>query len=271
VRGYELPAYADEKTLVIGSSFSGNTEETLSAIENAKMRGCQIAIVAAGGKLVDMARAELHPMVALPSEVEARMAVLHNLRALAKLLESFGLAQQACDELAANAEWLKEEVDSWKAEVPAADNYAKQLANGAVGKIAMIYGGALTAPVAYKWKMAFNENAKNLAFWNQLPEFNHNEFIGWTSHPVDKPFAVFDLVSNFEHKQILRRFEVSDRLLSGSRPKSQTVKLRGENLIGQLAWASILADFVSVYLAILNGVDPTSIERVDKLKKELSS
>jgi glucose/mannose-6-phosphate isomerase len=125
------------------------------------------------------------------------------------------------------------------------------------------------APVAYKWKISWNENAKNVAFWNELPEFNHNEFMGWTSHPIEKPFAIFDLVSGLEHPQILKRFEVSDRLLSGQRPKSTVVNLAGDTVIAQMLWGSILADFVSIYVAILNGVDPTPVPLIEKLKKEL--
>ncbi len=127
----------------------------------------------------------------------------------------------------------------------------------------------MTAPVAYKWKISWNENAKNVAFWNEFPEFNHNEFLGWTSHPVEKPFAVFDIISNFEHPQIIKRFDVSDRLLSGLRPKSTVVNLKGDSLIKQLLWGSILADYVSIYLAILNGVDPVPVVLIEKLKKEL--
>ncbi len=126
------------------------------------------------------------------------------------------------------------------------------------------------APIAYKWKISWNENAKNVSFWNEYPEFNHNEFLGWTSHPVEKPFAVFDLISNFEHPRILKRFEISDRLLSGQRPKAMTIELKGKSPIAQMLWGSILADFVSIYVAVLNGVDPTPVPLIEKLKKELA-
>jgi glucose/mannose-6-phosphate isomerase len=149
------------------------------------------------------------------------------------------------------------------------ENYAKQLAYIAVGKTPVFYGGALTAPVAYKWKISWNENAKNVAFWNEYSEFNHNEFMGWTSHPIEKPFAVFDLISKLEHPQILKRFEISDRLLSGMRPKATVINLAGETAIQQLLWGCILADFVSIYVAILNGVDPTPVGIIEKLKHEL--
>jgi glucose/mannose-6-phosphate isomerase len=270
VRAYEVPAYVDETTLVIASSYSGNTEETLSALANAEMKGAKIAVIAAGGRLAELARKRAYSLAVLPASLQPRMAVLHNLRALARLLESFSVVSGKSEEIAANAEWLAQEVENWKPEVATTDNYAKQLALEAVGKTPVIYAGSLMASLAYKWKIGFNENAKNLAFYNELPEFNHNEFMGWTSHPIEKPFAIFNLVSSFEHPQILRRFEVSDRLLSGKRPHAITVNLKGDNVIGQMLWAGILGDFVSIYVATLNNVDPTPVDLIEKLKKELA-
>ena len=98
---------------------------------------------------------------------------------------------------------------------------------------------------------------------------NHNEFIGWSSHPVEKPFVVFDLKSSFEHERILKRFEITDRLLSGKRPKATPIELGGDTILKQLVWGCVLADFVSIYVAILNGVDPTPVDLVEKLKTEL--
>lgn len=270
VRTYDLPAYVDDQTLVIASSYSGNTEETLSCLKQARDRSAQVAAVASGGKLIDVARHQSIAHVILPGGVQPRMAVIYNLRAVIALLVNFGAAPvSALEEVAYAADFLREQSAQWKPGVSTDKNEAKQLALLAVGKTPVIYGGALTSALAYKWKISWNENAKNVAFWNQYPEFNHNEFMGWASHPVEKPFVVFDLISNLEHPQILRRFEISDRLLSGKRPKSQVVNLRGESLLLQLLWGSILADFVSIYVAILNGVDPVPVELIEKLKKEL--
>jgi glucose/mannose-6-phosphate isomerase len=272
VRSYDLPAYVGENTLVIISSYSGNTEETLSALEQAEKKGSQLAVIAAGGALIDTATGYRMAHVALPKNLQPRMAVIYNLRALIALLVNFKIVGvDKLDEIASTAAWLKAESERWAPEVAVDKNYAKQLALLAVGKTPVFYGGTLTAPVAYKWKISWNENAKNVAFWNELPEFNHNEFIGWTSHPVEKPFAVFDLISSLEHPQILKRFAVSDRLLSGLRPKSTVVNLAGESAIKQLLWGSILADFVSIYVAVLNNVDPTPVPLIEKLKLELAA
>jgi glucose/mannose-6-phosphate isomerase len=271
VRTYDLPNYVGKDTLVIASSYSGNTEETLSCLDQAESKGAQVAIIASGGKLIDHANQNQTTFALLPGGMQPRMAVIYNLRALVALLVNFKITPIGkLDEIAEKVDWLKTESAKWADEVSTNENYAKQLALQAVGKTAVFYGGALTAPVAYKWKISFNENAKNVAFWNELPEFNHNEFVGWTSHPVEKPFAVFDLVSSFEHPRILKRFEISDRLLSGFRPKSTVINLAGESVIEQMLWGCILADFVSIYVAILNNVNPTPVQLIEKLKQELA-
>jgi glucose/mannose-6-phosphate isomerase len=274
VRGYDLPAYVNEQTLVVASSYSGNTEETLSALKQAKEKGAQIGIIASGGKLIEAANehsiAHTHTgVLEVPSGLQPRMAMIYNLKALMLLLENFGIVTGKLTELTALEGWLQQESAQWGSDVPTSQNYAKQLAEEAVGKTPVFYGGALTAPLAYKWKISWNETSKNVAFWNEYPEFNHNEFMGWTSHPIEKPFAIFDLVSSLEHPQILKRFEISDRLLSGKRPKATTIQLKGDSVIGQLLWGAILADFASIYAAILNGVDPTPVDLIEKLKTEL--
>lgn len=272
VRTYDLPEYVNEHTLVIASSYSGNTEETLSALEQAKKKGAQIGILASGGKLIEAASSDDIAYVTLPSGIQPRMAVLYNLRGLFALLENFGVVTSKwLEELASLAEWLKTETSQWTPDVPTENNYAKQVALQAIGKSPVFYGSPLTAPLAYKWKISWNENAKNVAFWNEYPEFNHNEFLGWSSHPIEKPFAVFDIKSTFDKARVLQRFELSDRLLSGLRPHAQSLELKGETLLAQLVWGSILADFASTYAAILNEVDPTPVVLIEKLKQELAA
>lgn len=273
VRGYNLPSYVGHDTLVVVSSCSGNTEETLSALEQARGCDAQVAIASSGGKLLEQAQEQNITHVVLPDrhKVEPRMTTVAQMRALTALLAHFKqLDSKYYDEIGSLTDWLKDESEGWLATVTTDNNLAKQTALLAVGKTPVFYGGALTAPLAYKWKISWNENSKNVAFWNELPEYNHNEFIGWSSHPVEKPFAVFDLKSSHEHERILKRFEVSDRLLSGMRPKANPVDLAGDTPLKQLVWGCILADFVSIYVAILNGVDPTPVDLVEKLKGELA-
>lgn len=271
VRTYDLPQYVDSKTLVIACSYSGATEETLACLEQARKRFAQIGVVTSGGSLLEVAADGSIARVVVPAGVPPRMATLYLLRGMLGLLDNFGVLQgDVLDELTQLAEWLERETAKWLPAVTTDKNEAKQLALLAAGKSPVFYGGALTGAVAYKWKVSWNVNAKNVAFWDEYPEFNHNGFVGWVSHPVEKPFAVFDLISSFEHPRILQRFEISDRLLSGKRPKAHQIHLRGDSVIAQLLWGCILADFVSIYAAVINNVDPISVEPAEKLKAELA-
>lgn len=270
-RQYHVPGHTSQKTLFIASSYSGNTEETLSALSEAEERGASVVIIAGGGKLQEIAQQKGYPFMLLPKAEQPRYAVFYNLKALVSVLQAAGFTDQVqvTAEFEKTADFLKSSVQEWLPTVPQDKNPAKQLAMELAGKSAVIYGGPLMAPAAYKWKISFNENAKNVAWWGQYPEFNHNEFIGWSSHPVDKPYGVVDLRSNFEHPQVKKRFELSDKLLSGRRPAAHIVNAQGETLLEHLLWTINFGDFVTIYLALLNNVNPTPVELVEKFKKAL--
>lgn len=271
IKTYDLPEFVSKNTLFIASSYSGNTEETLSCLEQAKQKNAQIAIISSGGKLIQDAERNDIAHIVLQGGFQPRMAMIYALCATVKILSHFGLIPaDKIKEIFDTSDWLKSESEQWLGDVPTNTNYAKQLAHWTLGKSAVFFAGSFTYPVAYKFKTCANETAKNLSFLCEYPEFNHNEILGWTSHPIEKPYAVFDIVSGYEHPQILKRFEISDRLLSGQRPKSTTIRLEGNTQIAQLLWGSILADFVCIYLAALNGVNPMSVAIIEKLKAELN-
>lgn len=272
-RQYDVPFYVGQKTLFIAASYSGNTEETLEALSKAEQKGAVIAVVAGGGQLAEIARSKNYPLAMIPKVEQPRFAALYGLKAIVDLLAPSGLllADQPGEQLVKTSSFLSEAVKSWLPTVPTDQNPAKKLALELAGKSPVIYAGPLLSPAAYKWKISFNENAKNVAWWNQLPEFNHNEFIGWGSHPVDKPYAVIDLRSNLEHPRVQKRFEVTERLLSGLRPAPNVVQAQGENALEELLWAVVFGDFVSIYLALLNGLNPSPVDLVEKFKTELSN
>jgi len=273
VRDYNLPAYVGPNTLVIASSYSGNTEETLSALAEAENKGAQIAVISGGGKLEEIAKEKGYLFAEIPKTEQPRYAVLYNFKALLEILETAGLLVHAdyANELENAAHFLEKASAGWAVDVPTAQNPTKQLAQEVVGKSAVIYGGPKMFPAAYKWKISFNENAKHIAWVNQIPEFNHNEFIGWSKQPVDKPYAVIDLRSNLEHERVQKRFEVTARLLSGMRPEPHVVQAEGETLLEQLLWMAVYGDFVTLYLAILHGLDPAPVDLVEKFKTEMNN
>jgi glucose/mannose-6-phosphate isomerase len=271
VRDYNLPQYADKNTLFIASSYSGNTEETLSALNEAEGRNCRIVVIASGGKLAEKAKQKDYPLFEVPSGYQPRMAVFYNYAALWQLLQGAGLAKADIKELHKTADWLGEEVAKFVPTVPTDNNPAKKLALELVGSSIVVYAGPKLFPAAYKWKINFNENAKTVAWCNQLPEFNHNEFLGWTSHPVDKPYKVIDLRSDLDNQRVQKRFEITEKLLSGKRPQPQTITPEGKTLLEQMLWTIQLGDFVSLYLALLNGLNPTPVDLIEKLKTELAA
>jgi glucose/mannose-6-phosphate isomerase len=271
VRGYDIPKYVSAQTLFIASSYSGNTEETVNCLNQAINQQAVVVVIASGGKLLDIAKEKSLPYLVLPSVGQPRFGVFYSLKALVTILTQAGLVAQ--DEAEASlhsaAEFLKQEFNSWLPTVPTTNNPAKKLALECIGKSPVIYAGTKLFPAAYKWKINFNENAKNVAWCNVLPEFNHNEFLGWTSHPTDKPYAVIELRSSLEHPRIQKRFEVTERLLSGRRPAPNIVDVRGETILEQLVWAVAFGDFVSLYTALLNQQDPSNIDLMEKFKTSL--
>jgi glucose/mannose-6-phosphate isomerase len=271
VRDYSIPEYVNEETLFISSSYSGNTEETLQALSEAESKKAQIVVLSAGGKLAEIAKAKNYPLYLIPGGIQPRMCSFYFIGAMIQIFESLNLVPSGKkEELASVADWLKDKTDSWKAEIPSLSNPAKKLALELVGKSVVVYGGPLLFPAANKWKICMNENAKNVAWTNQYPEFNHNEFIGWSSHPTQKPYAVVEIRSNLENERVQKRFEVTERLLSGQRPAPEVVTPIGETLIQQLLWSSNYGDYVSLYLALLNGLNPTPVDLVEKLKVDLN-
>ena len=270
-RQYHIPAYVSDKTLFFASSYSGNTEETLSALAEAEAKNAKIVIMTGGGKLEEIAGQKGYPLVKIPKAEQPRYAVFYMWVAILNILQAAGFLKETdiAGQLGQAAASLREAVKNWTATVPTDKNPAKQLALELAGKSGVVYAGPLLAPAAYKWKISFNENAKNVAWWGQYPEFNHNEFIGWSSHPTQKPYAVIDLRSNLEHPRVQKRFELSDRLLSGQRPAAHIVQAQGETLLEQLVWTVAYGDFVTVYLALCNNVNPAPVDLVEKFKTEL--
>jgi glucose/mannose-6-phosphate isomerase len=276
VRGYDVPAYVGPKTLFIASSYSGNTEETLSALAQAEEKGAQIVIITSRGKLEEIANEKGYLLIKLPTIIPPRYGCVYGLKGLVQLGEHLGLltAENAVQELADAAEFLKESIEGWLPTVATKDNQAKQLAQEIIGKSVVMYGGPLLAPAAHKWKISFNENAKHIAWEYAFPEFNHNEFTGWTAQPVDKPYKIIYLRSSFDNDRIQKRFDLSDKLLSGRWPSPEQIQVQGETKLQQLLWAVALGDFVSLYTALLNNVSPIDLgdkDIIERFKKELNS
>ena len=272
VQDYDLPNYVSENTLLITVSYSGNTEETISALNAglALEKRPMIIVICSGGKLEEIATENQLPFLKVPADYQPRMTFGYQLRALAEILEQAGLGTNLINQLEVSSTKLDSVLDSFSETQATSTNLAKQIALEMMGKSIVIYSSAKFFPVAYKWKISVNENAKNISWTNQFPEFNHNEFIGWTSHPIDKPYCVIELRSNLDNPKITKRFEITEQLLSGKKPAAEVVDLKGESLLDQIIYGVALGDFASIYLAILNGIDSTPVDIIENFKKKLS-
>lgn len=269
-RDYHLPNWVNSSTLVIASSYSGNTEETLSAYADATKIGAHRLIVTGGGKLAEHANTDHVPLIQIPAGQPPRTALGFMLVPVVHAAVSLGLLPnqpfEKCFEL------LDQCVQDWGVNTPFESNPAKQLAAELQGSVSVLYGlGAWQAAVANRWKGQINENAKNMTFANAFPELNHNEILGWamtSSQNVGKWVAVV-LEDGTESPKMKARRDVTAHLIAGA-AKTHRMQARGESLLVKMLSLVLLGDFVSLYLAALNGVDPENIDAINILKHELS-
>ncbi len=269
-RSYHLPKYVNSKTMLIVSSYSGNTEEVISALDEGIRRKAQILIITSGGKLESIAKENDIDLYKIPSGYQPRYAVFYNFKVLIDIFGELGILSKKDASIFNNSSsFVKEIATNFIPIVPTTKNIAKQIAQEASGKSAVIYSGPKLFPAAYKWKISFNENAKQVAWCNQFSEFNHNEFIGWSKQPPLKPYFIVELSSNLENPRIQKRIKLSNELLSGLWPTPKIVSLKGDNLLEQLLYAIVLGDFVSLYAAILNGINPEPVDLIESLKSKL--
>ena len=274
-RDYTLPDYVGPHTLVIALSYSGNTEETLSAYAEAKEAGAQIAVVTSGGKLHALAGADGYPVANVPGGQPPRSATGYMFFPLLGFLKRFNLLRR---DLTADIEETFARLDAMETalgpDVPVAQNPAKQLALALLGKLPVVYGSqGYRGAVAVRWKGQFNENAKQAAFANALPEQNHNEILAWTlAQRQAQNWAVIflrDPEETTRTPRIARRVEVTKSLL-GEATTLHEVWAEGRSLLARLFTLAYFADFLTVYLAYLNVICPTDIGSIDHLKEELA-
>ncbi|MEI7818642.1 MAG: bifunctional phosphoglucose/phosphomannose isomerase [bacterium] len=270
VRGYSLPSYVDQRSLVIISSYSGNTEETLAALDAAKKRAARIVIMTAGGELLEIAHKSDYMLLKLPQVTQPRLGVLAGLRALTCLIEDCGFAP-ATDlrrELEDVADWLDVAKSALNLDRIEGENKAWEIAQKIAGKLVIIEGTQMLRAATYKWKININENSKQLAWCNVFPELNHNEMQGWL-FPDDKLLALVTLSSSFDNPRVLKRMAVMKSTLKTHGYDPIEVQAEGELPLQHLLWTILLGDYVSAYVGLLNGIDPTPVDIVEDFKREL--
>ncbi len=273
VRGYQLPNYVGATSLVIASSYSGNTEETLAAFRDAASRGAKRLCMCSGGALEQAAREAGVEVILLPGGYPPRCTVGYSFFALLTVTERLGLAAYRRDHLDECLEVLNELVPLYESANPTDSNEAKKLARTLGGKLPVVYAPAVPlGPVAYRWQTQLNENSKVFAHHGTLPEMNHNEIVGWHHpEPVLRGACILFLRHKTEGEKLARRAEVSASLLREAGFEVQEVWGKGHGSLAAMFSLLYLGDWVSYYLALLSGTDPTPVARIDRLKEALSS
>jgi glucose/mannose-6-phosphate isomerase len=269
-RAYGLPPWTTPETTVLCASYSGNTEETLACYESASALGAQRVVVTTGGRLAELARADRVPVIPLPGGFQPRAAVAYMTVAALEVAALCGVGPRLTSEIDVAASHAEQLVAEWGPDAPE-DSLAKEIASTLLGSAPVIAGAGLTAPIAYRWKTQINENAKLPCFAHELPELDHNEIVGWEGAQDVGRFAAVFLDDSDAHPRVKARMELTRKLIADNATASLHVETRGQTTIERVFSLVLLGDLVSLYLAVLRGVDPGPVEVLDQLKAELAA
>ena len=270
-RNYTLPKWVGKDSLVVASSYSGNTEETLAAYAEAEARGARVIAITTGGELAKRATGAGWPVVRIPGGMSPRAAIGYSFVPLLVVMERLGIMPSQAEALAETVAVLEGQSAKYGRQSPMAENPAKALAAELVGRAPLILGPAGWQGIAaYRWKCQFNENSKAPAFWNVFPELNHNETVGW-EHPLEVlgRLHVVLLRDALESKRNARRVDVTKEIMAKSAAGITEFWAEGKSSVARLFSLLYPGDFVSGYLALAYGTDPTPIKAIDHLKSEL--
>jgi glucose/mannose-6-phosphate isomerase len=270
-RDYELPLFVDGNTLVIASSYSGNTEETLSAFTESLKTPAKKLVITTGGKLKELAEKDNIPIFIIDYKAPPRMAFPHSFIPLVGIFQRLGLLGDKSVDIKEALQVLKKLRDSFNETTPLISNPAKRLATELQGHIVAIYGGGILSAVAQRWKAQFNENGKTWAFFELFPELSHNAVVGY-EFPLEVKERIFLVLlhSALLHPRSLLHYEATASLLVQKGIRHEFVEATGKSALAQVMSLVMLGDYLSCYIAILNRSDPAPIDSIDFVKSYLA-
>lgn len=266
-RTYGLPTWAaTTDPLVIAVSYSGNTEEVLSGVEEALGLGLDVAAVATGGGLAATAAVHGFPLVTVPAGMQPRAGVGYQTSAVVRVLEAAGVVEDAREQLDEAASVLSALLGDGSG---AAVGLGRDIAVALEGRIPVIYGGAgIGALAAYRWKTQVNENAKAPAYASEIPELDHNELEGWTGagELAARGIGIVYLRDGNDHPRVVRRMDLTERILDTLAPRAGSVHSQGAGPLARFFSLAVVGDVASVALAEAAGVDPTPVPTLERFK-----
>ena len=271
VKGYNLPAFIKSNWLIVALSYSGNTEETISAVGQALERGCEILAVCSGGKLENLVKDNNKTIIQIPAGLQPRGAIGYLFLPAYLALDKLSIITLDPGDMEEVLDLIKEKADLYKREVDTDRNPAKKLALKISDRLPIIYGteGPLTA-VAYRLKCEINENSKTPCWCSVFPELNHNETVGWERlKEITGKFVLLIFRDKDEKIRLKTRIEVTSDLIKENLGAVIEIPVEGRSKLAKALSVMYLGDIVSVYLALLAGIDPSSVEKINILKDEL--
>lgn len=268
-----LPEWIGRNTLVFAVSYSGSTEETVAALEEAHQRGCRAVAISSGGPLGDMARRYGLAHIQIPSGLQPRASLGYLALPILGALIQIGLVPDLRDDMDEAVKVLSDLQERCHRKHSTVENPAKDLASRIAGRIPVIYGGhGLAETAAYRFKCDLNEYGKTPAFWNVIPELDHNEIVGWDrlKHLTRDNFVLVNLRSSEEHERVALRFAITTRLIKDGFAEVVEVPAEGRSKLAQLLSLVLVTQLASIYVGLSYGVDPGPVEVIQQLKAELS-
>jgi glucose/mannose-6-phosphate isomerase len=268
VRGYALESWIPPESLVLCASYSGNTEETLACFEAAGAAGTQRVALTTGGALAELARAEDVPVIGVPAGMQPRAAVVYMTIGALECAALCGAAPAVHAEIDTATSLLEQLIEEW-GPGGAEDSLAKSVATSLSGTIPVIHGAASTVAPARRWSTQVNENADSAAFWSELPEANHNQICVWERGRQMAPLSGVFLCDPDQHPRVQRHVELAAEELERAGAPAVKVHTRGDSRLERVLSSVLLGDLVSVYMAVLLGVDPTPTPPLARFKQQL--
>ncbi|MFC1994037.1 bifunctional phosphoglucose/phosphomannose isomerase [Chloroflexota bacterium] len=270
-REYDLPSFVDGDTLVIASSYSGMTEETLSSFTQALYMKARKLVLTTGGSLKSLAEQKGVPVYVIDYAAPPRAALAHSFIPLLGVCCKLGILADMSAEVAGMVEVLGELLDAIGERQPLDSNPAKKLATRLYNRLAVIYGAGFLSQVARRWKTQINENSKAWAFYELFPELNHNAVVGY-EFPAELAHELFVILlhSRYLHQRNQLRYKVTSEVLSREGVSYEVVEGRGEDSLSQMMSLVFFGDWVSYYLALLYETDPSPVKVIDYLKGRLA-
>ncbi len=268
-----LPEWIGRNTLVFAVSYSGTTEETVAALEEAHERGTRAVAISSGGPLEEMATSYGLAHIRIPSGLQPRASLGYLTLPILGALVRVGLVPDLRDDLDEAVGVLSDLQERCHRKRSKVENPAKDLAARILGRVPVVYGAhGLADTAAYRFKCDLNEYGKTPAFWNVIPELDHNEIIGWNQlgHLTKNNFVLINLRSSEEQERVGLRFEITTRLIRDQFAEVIDVPAEGRSKLSQLLSLILVTQLASIYVGLGYGVDPGPVEVIQKLKAELS-